>query len=85
VQVDAHTKGKRWETKNENIVAGFDDKYVRKDKDKFFFNGNRIAGTFRAGYGNFTAFTTYQFVALFKDGLGPNVKPWSVGLTISGL
>lgn len=85
VQVSAMTKGKRWVDKNENIVTGFDDKYVQKNKDKYFFNGNRLVGMFRVGYGNLSLYGSYQLGSLVKDGLGPQVKPYSIGLTISGL
>ena len=85
VQVSSHTKGKRWVDKNGDLIAGFDDKYVRKDKDKFFFNGNRLVGMFRVGYGNLTLFGTYQINSLIKEGLGPQVKPYTIGLTLSGL
>lgn len=85
VQISSHTKGKEWEDKNGNVVTGFDDKYVQKNKDKYFFNGNRLQGTFRVGYGFISVFSTYQFGSLIKEGLGPQVKPWSVGLTLSGL
>lgn len=85
VQISAHTKGKRWVDKNDNIVTGFDDKYIQKNKDKYFFNGNRLLGTFRVGYGFLTAFATYQFGSLIKEGLGPQVKPYVIGLTLSGL
>ena len=85
IQMSAHTKGKEWKDKNGHIVTGSDDKFVQKNKDKYFFNGNRFQGTFRVGYGFISAFGTYQFNSLIKEGLGPQVKPWSVGVTISGL
>lgn len=85
VQVDAHTKGKRWVDKRGTLVPGFDDKYVQKNKDKYFFNGNRLVGTFRIGYGNLSVYSSYQLGSLIKEGLGPSVKPFSIGLTISGL
>jgi len=85
LQMSAHTKGKEWKDKNGHVVNGFDDKFVQKNKDKYFFNGNRFQGTFRVGYGFISAFGTYQFNSLIKEGLGPQVKPWSIGVTISGL
>lgn len=85
VQVSSHTKGKRWVDKNDNLIAGFDDKYVRKDKDKYFFNGNRLVGMMRIGYGSLSLFGTYQIGSLIKEGLGPQVKPYTIGLTLSGL
>ena len=85
VQVSSHTKGKRWVDKNGSLIPGFDDKYVRKDKDKYFFNGNRLVGMARIGYGNLSLYGSYQIGSLIKEGLGPQVKPFSIGLTISGL
>jgi hypothetical protein len=85
VQVSAHTKGKRWVDKDGDLVAGFDDKYVQKNKDKYFFNGNRLVGMLRIGYGVLSLYGSYQLGSLVKEGLGPQVKPYSIGLTISGL
>jgi hypothetical protein len=82
---DIHTKGKKWENRYGTAVVGYSENYVQKEKDKYFFSGNRICGTFRVGYGNFTAYTTYQLGAFVKEGLGPILKPWSIGLCISGL
>lgn len=83
--VSAATKGKNWVNKNGNTVTGFSDKFVQKQKDKYFFNGNRLVGTFRVGYGVISLLGTYQITTLFKEGLGPEVRPYTVGLTISGL
>jgi hypothetical protein len=85
VQVSSHIKGKRWVDKNGTNIPGFDDKYVQKNKDKYFFNGNRLVGMFRIGYGNLSLHATYQIGSLIKEGLGPQVKPYSIGVTISGL
>jgi hypothetical protein len=71
--------------KNGTLIPGFDDKYVRKDKDKYFFNGNRLVGMARIGYGNLSLFGTYQIGGLIKEGLGPQVKPYTIGVTLSGL
>ncbi len=59
--------------------------YKTKEKDRTHFNTPRIAGTLRLGYGNFTAFGTYTFNTLFKEGRGPEINTWSVGLCFSGL
>ena len=67
------------------IINIYKNKFIQKNKDKYFFNGNRLQGTFRVGYGFISAFGTYQFGSLIKEGLGPQVKPWSIGVTISGL
>jgi Outer membrane protein beta-barrel domain len=60
--------------------------YIYKVKDKQFFNSYRLAGTLRLGYGNFTAFGTYTFTEVFKEGNGPlGIRPWTIGLCLSGL
>jgi hypothetical protein len=59
--------------------------YIEKIKDKRFFNGTRLAATARIGYGHFTVFGTYTITQFFKEFQGPAVKPWSLGLTLSGL
>ena len=83
--VDVHTKNKNWVDKNEKTITGFSDKFVQKQKDKYFFNGNRFVGTMRVGYGNLSLFGSYNLGTFVKEGLGPNVKPFSIGLTLSGL
>ena len=81
----AHTKGKGWVDKTNSLVAGYDESFIQKQKGKSFFNSNRIVGTFRVGYGNISIYANYQLGSLIKEGLGPTAKPYSLGLTISGL
>ena len=83
--MDVHTKNKNWVDKTDNTIAGFSDKFVQKQKDKYFFNSNRFVGTMRVGYGSMSLFATYNLGVFVKEGLGPNVKPYSIGLTLSGL
>ncbi len=59
--------------------------YFNKIKDKRNFNGTRLAATARVGYGNISLFGTYTLTEFFKAGYGPSVKPYSIGLAISGL
>jgi len=59
--------------------------YFNKIKDKRNFNGTRLAATARVGYGNISLFGTYTLTEFFKAGYGPAVKPFSIGLAISGL
>lgn len=77
--VDAHTKAKV--SRDREGIGG----YTQKIRDRRNFNSTRLAGTLRAGWGVFTVFGTYQFNEFIKEGAGPNVKPFSFGLTISGL
>lgn len=59
--------------------------YYAKEKDKRFLNSTRVAFTARAGLGNFSIFGSYQVTAVFKEGLGPVLRPWTIGVTLSGL
>lgn len=81
--VSATSKGKNEQTKAGQSIYG--DKYILKEKQKEFFNSTRLAATMRVGYGPFTLYGAYTVLNLFKDGNGPPVKPYSIGLTISGL
>ena len=76
---DAHTKAKI--DRDANGLGG----YIQKEKDLKHFKSPRLAGTFRAGWGNISAFATYSFNEFFKSGQGPDVRPWTVGLCFSGL
>lgn len=70
----AHTRGKEDGTK-----------IVYKVNSKRYLETWRFAGTVRLGYGNFTLIGTYNLTNLYKDGLGPQITPFSLGLCISGL
>lgn len=81
--IDAHTKGKNLVSSEGNSLYG--TKYIEKEKSKKYFNSTRLAGTIRAGWGPFTIYGAYQFNKLFKDVMGPEVHPYSIGLCLSGL
>lgn len=83
--VDIHVKGKRWVDKSGNLVTGFGERFVQKQKDKHFFNGYRLVSTARIGYGYFSLFGTYELGPFIKEGLGPTIHPFSIGITLSGL
>ena len=59
--------------------------YLLKESSKKYFNTTRIVGTARIGFGHFTVFSTYQFTNLLKDGAGPELRPFTLGLSIGGL
>lgn len=81
--VSAYTKGKNLQNKSGNSLYG--NKYTEKTKEKAFFNGTRLAGTIRIGYGVFSLYGAYQLTSLFKDGFGPQISPYSIGISIGGL
>lgn len=81
--ISGHTKGKNLQSSTGQSLYG--DKYIAKEKDRKFLNNLRIAPTARIGYGNFTIYGAYQITTLFREGQGPDVRPYSIGLCLSGL
>jgi hypothetical protein len=79
----AFTKGKDLLNKTGQTVYGM--KYLVKESEKHFFNGTRLSLTGRIGYGHFSLHSSYQFTQLLKENVGPEIRPWTMGLTISGL
>lgn len=60
-------------------------KLVEKESNKGLFNTWRFAATARVGYGNFAIYGTYALTSTFKDNSLYDVRPFSIGLQISGL
>lgn len=79
----AFTKGK--DLKNKAGQSIYDSKFIEKESDKKYFNTTRFALSARVGYGVLGLQFSYQVSQTFKDGFGPQVRPYSLGLTISGL
>lgn len=49
------------------------------------FNQWRFAPTVKLGWGNFSIFGQYNVSQLFAPGTGPEVYPFSIGISLSGL
>jgi Outer membrane protein beta-barrel domain len=79
--LNAHTKGKTLQNKSGTTINAF----TEKESSKRFFNTTRLSATARIGYGNYSLFGSYQFTNLLKDGVGPDLKPFQIGLCVSGL
>ncbi len=79
--LNAHTLNKDLQSSSGSSI----NSYSMKEFSKHFFNNNRISGMARVGFGHFTLFGSYQLTQLFKDARGPEVRPYSIGLTLSGL
>ncbi len=64
-------------------VYNKDDK---KEKDKTFDDFNidpfRYDATIRIGYSDFTVFANYALSELFKSGKGPELHPWTIGISL---
>jgi hypothetical protein len=79
--INAHTRNTKFQSKSNTSINDF----VMKEASKRFFNKNRLSLMARVGMGHFSLFGSYQISTLFKEGLGPAVKPFSIGITLSGL
>lgn len=76
----AHTKGVRdFESGDQR------SKVIDKQGTKRYFEQYRFSATARVGWGNFSLFGAYNLNTLFKEGQGPQVNPYSVGICITGL
>lgn len=69
----------------QNSSGQTENNYTEKEKSKRFFSRQRLSVMGRVGYGAFTLFASYSITPLFKEGLGPTVRPLTIGLTLSGL
>lgn len=79
--INAHTRNAVLQDKGNSTL----NDYTMKETSKKFFNKARLSGNLRIGYGHWSLYGSYQFTPVFKDGQGPVVKPFSVGITLSGL
>ena len=79
--LNVHTKGKTLQNKTGGTVNTF----TEKESNKRFFNSSRIAATGRIGIGNYSLYGSYQITALLKDGVGPIIHPFEIGICLSGL
>jgi|688.fasta_scaffold02680_21 hypothetical protein len=52
------------------------------EKDNFNLNPFRTVATVRVGYGNFNLFAEYGLTTLFRNNRGPELYPFSVGITL---
>lgn len=65
-------------------INGLTD-YTTKVRDKHLFTPGRLVGQFRVGYGVFSLFGQADITNFFRSGDGPSIRPWTAGVTISGL
>jgi hypothetical protein len=79
--LSAGTKGKNLLSSSGSNINSF----TQKEKSKKYFNKTRFAVTGRFGYGSLSLFGVYQVNSYFKEGLGPDVRPYTIGITLSGL
>ena len=79
----SYTKGKDLQNKSGTSLYG--SSYIVKESYKRFLNGTMLAATARVGYGFISLDAGYQFNGVLKEGTGPSMNKFSIGLTVSGL
>jgi len=56
-----------------------------KEKDDWFLRPFKFDATVRIGWGWINLWATYSFNSMFRDGRGPEVYPWTAGITLLNL
>ena len=79
--LNAHTRNTKYQNKSGTSINNF----TLKESSKTFFNKSRFSAMGRIGSGHFSLYGSYQLTPLFKDGSGPEVRPYSIGITLSGI
>ncbi len=79
----AYTKGKNFVTATGASIYGTSS--IEKESNKRYFNGTKLAATARIGYGIFSIHGDYNILGVVKDGFGPAMNVYSIGINISGL
>jgi hypothetical protein len=79
--IDAHTRNSKYQNRSGNSLGDF----TVKESGRRYFNRTRIVATARVGYGRLSLFGSYQLTNVFKDGQGPAVRTWALGIALSGL
>lgn len=58
------------------------EEYKTKSRGEYNLNPFRLNLMGRIGYGNFTVFATYSLTPLFEDDRGPELYPFTVGVSL---
>ena len=74
--------GVKLEKKKKMVYTVNGDKQKDKVKDDFNMSVLRYGFTARIGYRNLKLFANYYPTSLFEKGKGPELYPFSVGLTL---
>ena len=75
VRIGSHTK---------QVYEIDNTKFKPKTRDDFNLAPFRYSAMVKIGYGPFNVFATYQVSELFRKNKGPQMHPFSVGVTVAG-
>ncbi len=79
----SYSKGKNYVNRFGQSLYG--TTFIEKEQSKKFFNGTSLALTGRVGYGIIGLQGSYNVLGVLRDGAGPTMNRWSLGISISGL
>ncbi len=75
LRIGSHTK---------RVYKDGDEKQKPKSYDDFHLNPFTVNATARIGWGKIDLFANYSLSQMFKDNEGPEVYPFSIGISFSG-
>ena len=76
------TVGYTYGTRTKQKYKQDGDEFKKKDRNDFNVNAFQFAAIARVGYGDFTLYATYNLTPLFDKNKGPEVYPFTVGLSL---
>jgi len=79
----AYTKGKNLMSASGNSIYG--SNYIQKISDTRFINGTKVAVSGRVGYGFVSLHGDFNVLGVIKNGMGPTINAYSIGISIGGL
>ena len=70
---------------NGNRIASFENNhYVVRDRGAYHLAPFKLDAAFRIGWSHLNLFATYSITRMFQKDQGPELYPWTVGLTLLG-
>ncbi|MFY8004055.1 MAG: outer membrane beta-barrel protein [Chitinophagaceae bacterium] len=79
----SYTKGKNLQNNQGASIYG--QNYISKEYSKRFINGTRLSVSGRVGYGNVSLHGDFAITPVIRDGFGPAMNSYSIGVCFSGL
>ena len=85
MELTSYDKTLYLETETGQVVSSFEaEKSTRRVHDQFFLNPFKVDATVRVGWSFLNLFATYSLTPMFQKDKGPEVYPWTVGITLLG-
>lgn len=69
-------------SKTKQVYTSDGEDYKTKVRNDFNMNDFRVSLVGRIGYGNFTLFASYSLTPFYQDGRGPELYPFTVGVSL---